>query len=75
MAEEHESNPSLRKSSDFRKRVEVGSASSWTAFNLKLFWAIYENDDYDELPPAVYEYGVMDPVLQQRNAPWWRFWS
>jgi hypothetical protein len=69
MAEKHESNPSLQTSGDFRKRVEVGSASSWTAFNLKLFRAIYEKDDYDELPPAVYEYGVMDPVLQQRNTP------
>lgn len=53
MAEKHESNPSLRKSGEFCKRVEVGSASSWSTFNLKLFRAIYDKEGHDELPQSM----------------------
>lgn len=67
MAEKHESNPSLRNNGEFRHRVEVGSASSWTAFSLEVFRAVYEKDNYEKLPAAVYEHNATDAILEQRN--------
>jgi hypothetical protein len=70
MAEKHEANPSRPNNSEFRQCVEVGSASSWTAFNLDLFGVLYEKDTYDELPNVVYESDVTeyDQKLERRNA-------
>ena len=68
MAEKHESEPIVQKNSEFRKRVEVGSASSWSAFNIDLFGVLNEKNTYEELPLTVYEHCLMDEILLKRNA-------
>lgn len=67
MAEKHESQPSVQKLGEFRKRVDVGSASAWEAFNISLFGAVFEKNDYEELPSVIFEYCATDAVLQERN--------
>ena len=54
MAEEHENRPSLKTGKEFRQVVEVGPASTWDKFYIKLFNVDYSKDP-DELPHEVDE--------------------
>lgn len=54
MAEKHEKTPASKREKMFRQVVKLGSASSWTKFNLDTFQVDYERDS-DPLPPEVYE--------------------
>jgi hypothetical protein len=47
-------------SMEFHEMIEVGSASSWTKFNLGLFHVDYERYDYDSLPIEAREYDNVD---------------
>ena len=54
MAEEHENRLSLG-TKKYRHVVTLGSASSWTKFNLELFRVEYKKNIYDPLPSEVEE--------------------
>ena len=60
MAEKHEKTPTQAKTSEFRRIIELGSASSWNVFERKLFGVLFEKDQYDEIPPEVSKYSEMD---------------
>jgi hypothetical protein len=60
MAEKHEAHPSRENKGAFRKVVQLGSASSWTAFNLDLFQVDFDQYAYSHLPEVVLKYIAED---------------
>ena len=55
-----------RKKKNFRKLVELPSASNWTDFELDRFGGRFVEDTYDPLPPEVLSYWP-DDILEDGN--------
>jgi hypothetical protein len=60
VAEKHEARPTRDNKTAFRKVVQLGSASSWTAFNLDLFQVHFDQHTYSNLPDVVLKYNAED---------------
>ena len=49
MAEKHERNPSTTQTRQYRKTIDLTSASGWTKWNLDLFNVTFEKHEYTDL--------------------------
>ena len=69
MAEEHENRPNIRRRRAYRQEVILGSASSWTKFNLDLFRVDYDKAVYEPLPTEVHDCAAQekDPEFEKRT--------
>src|SRR5271167_498337 len=66
MSKKHDRTQSTKKS-NFRERITLdglGSASSWSKFNLQLFKVKYTKHECSPLPPQVLPYYVKDETTE-----------
>ena len=65
MSRNHEENPSRQNKGEYRRVVELGSASAWGAFDLKVFQVDFEPKSLDTLPSMVLNYTLKDTAKEQ----------